>query len=150
MLSSLRPKSAVPLLMLYATQVSGCSSWRMVSVPTLEAEQGKQPVEVRISTSDGGIVRLDSAIVARDSISGWVVEQSGVSDTTGAVVVAVQTGDSLHPHVSVPLNAIHTLEWRQGSTGKTVLLTSGLVVGGVVVLAGAAALACAADESCLR
>ena len=38
--------------------------------------------------------------------------------------------DSLHPRASVSVNAIRTLEWRQASTGKTVLLVSGLVVGG--------------------
>jgi hypothetical protein len=150
MFSSHRSKSALPLLLLYATHLTGCSSWRVVSVPTLEAEQETHSVEVRIATSGGGIVRLDSAMVARDSISGRVVEQSGGSDTTAAVVVAGQTGDSPHPRVSVPLNAIHTLEWRQASTGKTVLLTSGLVVGGIVVLAGAAAAVCASDESCMR
>ena len=146
MFSSLRNRSAVPLLMLYATQVTGCSSWRVVSVPTLEAEQVKHPVEVRITTSGGEIVRLDPATVALDSISGRVVEQSGVSDTTGAVVAAGQSGDSLHPRVSVPVHAIRTLEWRQASTGKTVLLVSGLVVGIPVVALGIAAMACAADD----
>ncbi len=146
MFSSLRRKSAVPVLMLYATQVMGCSSWRVVSVPTLEAEQMKHPnVEVRIATSGGGSVHLDSAMVARDSISGRVVAQSGLSDTAGAVFAAGQTGDSLHPRVSMPLNAIHTLEWRQASTGKTVLLVSGLVVGGSVALLGAATIAMCAS-----
>ena len=144
MLSSLRGTSAVPLLMLYTTQVAGCSSWHVVSVPTLEAEQEKHPLEVRIATSGGGIVRLDSAMVARDSISGRVVDRSAVSDTT--VVVAGQTGDSLHPRVSMPLNAIHTLEWRQASAGKTVLLVTGVLAGSFVVMIGALAIACAGGD----
>ena len=85
---SLRSGSAVPLLMLYATQVTGCSSWHVVNVPTLEAEQEKHPLEVRIGTSGGGIVHLDSAMVARDSIAGRVIEQSGGSESTETVVAA--------------------------------------------------------------
>jgi len=115
----------------------------VVSVPTLEAEQVKHPVDVRITTSGAGIVRLDSAMVARDSISGRVVDKSGVSDTTGAVVVAGQTGESRHLRASVPLTAIRTLEWRQASAGKTVLLITGVLAGSFVVMIGALAIACA-------
>ncbi len=85
-------------------------------------------------------------MVARDSISGRVVEQSGVSDTAGAVVLTGQTGDSKHPRASVPVNAIRTLEWRQANAGKTVLLVSGVVVGVVIVLFAATAAACANDD----
>jgi len=124
MVSRVRRPTGVLLALLQATQVAGCTSWHAVTVPELKAEQVNHRAHVRIATSGGNSVRLDSAWVERDSISGRLAKGSRVpADTTSPyTIIAQQPGDWQQPRVSLPVSAVREIELRQASPGKTVLL----------------------------
>ena len=105
---------------LLATQLAGCSSWRVEQVGPEQLLRERAPAQVRVMRADGSVLVLERPKVSGDSVTGL---SGGASR-------------------GVPLADISTIATRHGDAGKSVLLGVGIAGGIFAVAAVGASSAC--------
>jgi hypothetical protein len=118
-------RSAVSAL-LTALYLASCHSWQVGTPTPAQFVEREHPAQVRVTRTDSSTVTLQSPTVRGDSLVGLLAGTPG--------------GDSAR-QAGVPLGDVASVASRQGSTGKTILLTTGIVVGVLAVLTILSALA---------
>ena len=106
------PRVVAGFVFLASMALSGCHGWRAQANPTPGAQL---PNPARVTRTDGSVVVMRDAAVARDSVAG--------------------TGEA--GRVAIPLSEVRSIEARGMNGGRTALLTVGILAGvfGLVVLA---------------
>ena len=103
-------------VVLVATQLAGCSSWRVEQVGPEQLVRERAPAQVRVVRGDGSGLVLDRPKISGDSL----------------------TGLSGGAHRGVPLADVNTIATRHGDAAKSILLGVG-IAGGIFAIAAAAA-----------
>ena len=131
MFSSLRvsrsPRSAVSAL-LAALYLAGCHSWQVGTPTPAQFVERERPAQVRVTRTDGTTIRLDAPGVRGDSL-------------VGRPAGTAATGDSGRTF-AMPLTDVTSVAVHKSAAGKTVLLTTGIVVGVLGVVFAIAAVTC--------
>lgn len=111
---SRRPAASALLFLLYLT---ACHTWQTGTPTPAQFVEREHPAQVQVTRTDGSTVILDAPSVRGDSLVGQSV---GTPDSVGMS--------------GVPLGDVTSVAVKKAATGRTVLLTAGIVV--AVVAAG--------------
>src|SRR5712692_7787898 len=109
-------------VVLLATQLAGCSSWRVEQVGPEQLLRERAPAQVRVGRADGSGLVLERPKISGDSVTGL----------SGGAPRGVRLAD------------VNTIATRHGDAGKSVLLGLG-IAGGIFAIA---AVAYAASPPC--
>lgn len=109
----LRPQRRGIAALLLLLWLPACHSWQVPGVAPATYIEQQHPARVRVST-DTNRVQLDHPWVQADTILGtrWVATNAGL--------MRMDT-------VAVPGSQVSRMEVRKGDTGKTLLLTGGIL-----------------------
>jgi hypothetical protein len=107
-------RSAISCFLLLAF-APACSSWHVGTPTPAEFIARERPPDVRVTRTDGSTVDLTAPEVRGDSVAGRL------------------KGRDTAPY-SVPLSDVRSVAVRKTSTGKTLLLVGGVLVGTLLVI----------------
>lgn len=98
-----RPSKCLALLLILST-LAACQKWTTVESPIASTVEKNEPRRVRITTTDGRVMELDSPTVQGDSLTGSIAGEQ-------------------QPMVAIA--EIEKLEFRGSNVGLTVLSIAG-------------------------
>ena len=124
LLRSRRPTISALLGVLYLT---ACHSWQVGTPTPAQFVEREHPAQVRVTRTDHSTVTLDSPAVRGDSLVGLLAGRDS----------ALTTG--------FPLSNVESVAVKKSSAGKTVLLTTGIVILVGVALHGTAVIDCESE-----
>ena len=93
-----------------------CTSWQVGTPTPAQFVEREHPGRLRVTRTDSSTVTLDDPAVRGDSLVGLLA---------GADSARI---------VGIPLSDVTSVASREGSTGKTILLTAGIVIGALGVV----------------
>lgn len=109
-------RSTLVWLPALAFGVTGCTSWRVVTAPPpAQVMAQERPDKVLVTLSDGTLIVLRTPVVRGDTLIGHRSAGLVLSDTAR--------------EIPVPLAHVRTISLRRHSTGKTLGLIGGIIVG---------------------
>ncbi len=113
---AVRSRRSVISCLLAVCNVPACTSWQVGTPTPAQFVEREHPERLLVTRTDSSTVTLDSPTVRGDTLVGLLA---------GADSARI---------VGIPLSDVTSVASREGSTGKTILLTAGIVVGALGVL----------------